>query len=267
MVDFLEAGSSGPLVVLIHSSVSGARMWRRLMEDCQDRFRLRAANLYGYGNTPPWTASAPQSLEDQARLVEAVIPPGEDELFLVGHSLGGAVAMKTAARLSARVGKLVLIEANPVYLLRQAGRHEAFAGAAALRDCIKAAAASGDWEPAAETFADYWGGAGAWTAMTPDRRAAFAVALRPNAHEWDAVMNETTPLAEWAESLPDATLLICDPATVRPIREVTDLLRGANPRWAVAATPGLGHMAPLTRPDLVNPMVRDFLIACRAESL
>jgi len=28
--DFLEAGS-GPVVMLVHSSVSGARQWRRLM--------------------------------------------------------------------------------------------------------------------------------------------------------------------------------------------------------------------------------------------
>ena len=30
--DFLEAGTSGPLVVLVHSGVSGARQWRRLMD-------------------------------------------------------------------------------------------------------------------------------------------------------------------------------------------------------------------------------------------
>ena len=31
-VDYLEAGSSGPGVMLVHSSVSGARQWRRLMD-------------------------------------------------------------------------------------------------------------------------------------------------------------------------------------------------------------------------------------------
>jgi hypothetical protein len=35
--DFLEAGS-GPVVMLVHSSVSGARMWRRLMGDLKDHF-------------------------------------------------------------------------------------------------------------------------------------------------------------------------------------------------------------------------------------
>jgi len=48
-VDFIEAGSVGPVVMLVHSSVSGARQWRRLMEDLKGRFRVRAVNLFGYG--------------------------------------------------------------------------------------------------------------------------------------------------------------------------------------------------------------------------
>jgi pimeloyl-ACP methyl ester carboxylesterase len=55
--DFLEAGS-GPAVMLVHSSVSGARMWRRLMDDLKDDFHVRAVNLYGYGRTPPWSSDA-----------------------------------------------------------------------------------------------------------------------------------------------------------------------------------------------------------------
>ena len=50
-VDYLEAGSSGPVVMLVHSSVSGARQWRRLMGDLRDQFRVRAVNLFGYGKT------------------------------------------------------------------------------------------------------------------------------------------------------------------------------------------------------------------------
>jgi pimeloyl-ACP methyl ester carboxylesterase len=261
MVDFVEAGSSGPLVVLIHSSVSGARMWRRLMEDLQDRFRVRAPNLIGYGRTPAWTADRPQSLDDQARLVEAAIPSDADEVFLVGHSLGGAVAMKTAARLGGRVTRLVLIEPNLPYLLRETGREEAFAEACSLRDSIKEAAASGVWDEAAETFADFWGGAGAWDALSSEKRAAFALALRPSVFEWDAVMGETSPLDEWAAKLPRATLLISDPQTVLLIRELASVLLAASPHWSHAAVPGAGHMAPLTRPDVINPIVGAFLRA------
>jgi hypothetical protein len=72
-------------------------------------------------------------------------------------------------------------------------------------------------------------------------------------------MNETTPAEEWAMLLPEATLLVSDPCTVLPIREITALLRRSCPRWAYKEVPGAGHMAPLTRPDLINPLVASFL--------
>ena len=259
-VDFIEAGS-GPLVVLVHSSVAGARQWRRLIDDLKVDFHVRAVNLFGYGETAPWPSAQSQSLEDQARLVEAALPAGADGVNLVGHSFGGAVAMKLAARLAGRVARLVLLEPNPFYLLAQAGRSEAFAEAMALRNVIKKRGAAGEWAVAAERFADYWGGAGSWETMSPERRSAFAEALKPNFHEWDAVMDETTPIAQWARLLPDATMVVSDPATVLPIREIAALLRGACPKWTFQEIVGGGHMAPLSRPEVVNPLVLAFLHA------
>jgi pimeloyl-ACP methyl ester carboxylesterase len=257
-VDFVEAGS-GPVVMLVHSSVSGARQWRGLMDDLKSHFHVRAVNLFGYGKTPPWPAEARQSLTDQARLVEAALPAGADEIRLVGHSLGGAVAMKVAARLSSRVAKLVLLEPNPFHLLAQAGRTDAFAAAMNLRNVIKKYGAVGEWAMAAEKFADYWTGAGTWREMSQDRRLAFSEALKPNFFEWDAVMDDTTPVEEWAAVLPRATLLAFDPVGVSPTREIAAILRRSCPGWTFAEVWGAGHMARLTRPDLINPLVCSFL--------
>jgi pimeloyl-ACP methyl ester carboxylesterase len=57
----------------------------------------------------------------------------------------------------------------------------------------------------------------------------------------------------------DAT--VCDPRTVFPIREITAVLRRSCPGWAYKEVPGVGHMAPLTRPDLINPLAASFLSA------
>lgn len=258
-VDYLEAGSSGPAVMLVHSSVAGARQWRRLIDDLKADFHVRAVNLFGYGKTPPWSSDKPQSLDDQARLVEAALPTNVDTFYLVGHSFGGAVAMKLAARLLGRVTKLVLLETNPFYLLKQSGRTEAFAEAMQMRNCIKKFGALGEWATAAEQFADYWGGAGSWRNMPPERQSAFAEAMKPNYFEWDAVMDETTPIEQWARLLPRATLVVHDSNAVLPIREITGLLRRSCPMWTFREIEGGGHMAPLTRPDLINPLVRSFL--------
>jgi pimeloyl-ACP methyl ester carboxylesterase len=256
-VDFLEAGS-GPTVMLVHSSVSGARQWRRLMDYLKAEFHVRAVNLFGYGGTAPWPGETVQTLDDQARIVEAALPANADAVCLVGHSFGGSVAMKVAARLAGRVVKLVLLETNPFHLLKQAGRAEAFAEAMELRNFIKKFGGLGEWSAAAEKFADYWGGPGSWHAMPAERRSAFADALRPNFFEWDAVMDET-PVEQWAHLLPAATLVVSDRNTVRPIREITELLRRSCPMWTYKEIAAGGHMAPLTHPDVINPLVSSFL--------
>jgi len=258
-VDVIEAGTAGPVVVLVHSSASNARQWTRLIDDLKDRFRVRAVNLFGYGKTPAWSGRHVQTLDDQARLVAAALPRDADTVCLVGHSFGATVAMKTAARLFGRVDKLVLLETNPFNLLAQHGRTDALTEVMALRDCVKAYGDRAEWAIAAEIFADYWGGTGTWAGMRPERRAAFAQAMRPNYFEWDAALNDATTAEQWAALLPEDTLLISDSRSALPIREVNAILRRACPAWFYRDVPGAGHMAPLTRPDLINPLVAGFL--------
>jgi pimeloyl-ACP methyl ester carboxylesterase len=74
-------------------------------------------------------------------------------------------------------------------------------------------------------------------------------------------MNDDTTAEQWAALLPKDTLLISDSGSALPIREIAAILRGACPAWGYQDVPGAGHMAPLTRPDLINPLVRSFLCA------
>ena len=258
MVDCIESGS-GPVVMLVLPAVSGARQWGRLMTALQDGYHVIAVNLFGYGATPPWRENRPQTLDDHAGLVEAAVPDGATNIALVGHSIGGAIAMKVAQRQGARVRSLVLIEPNPFYLLKIHGRDEAFAESMELRNCVRESGATGDWSVAAEYFADYWVGPGHWAGMPEDRRKSFIQGLRQNFHEWDAVMDETTSLEEWRDSLPEQTLVLSARGTPRTISEIVELLAQTCPHWRYEEMAEGGHMAPLTRPDLVNPVVRAFL--------
>jgi pimeloyl-ACP methyl ester carboxylesterase len=255
-VDYAEQGA-GPPVVLLHSSVSGNRQWRALADDLSDRYRVLAVNLFGYGDTTAWPANTSQSLYAQAALVLCLPGLDQQEMHVVGHSFGAAVALKLALMLGKKLAKLVLIEPNPFNLLKQQGRSEAYLEIRALRDHVKCFGSLGDWEPVGERFAEYWLGDGAWAAMPEKRRAAFIAALQPNYYEWDAVMSEEAGLEDW-KSIAAETLVISDPHTRRPIREIVELLAHACPHWQFQPMSG-GHMAPLTRPELVNPLVRRFL--------
>jgi pimeloyl-ACP methyl ester carboxylesterase len=258
-IDYTDEGQ-GPAVILIHSSVSANRQWRALTENLKDRYRVLAINLFGYGQTTPWPSDAPQSLYAQSQLILAVCDQIDGPVHLVGHSLGGAIALKTATLLGPRVASLILLEPNIASLLKQSGRMQAFLEARALRDHVKCYGAPGDWTTAAERFADYWLGDGSWDTMHEKRRAAFIAALPPNVHEWDAVMDEQATIEEY-QAIAARTLVVSDPATRLPIREIVETFAQACPHWAFHAIPEGGHMAPLTRPELINPVVRDFLDA------
>ncbi|MGI9406495.1 MAG: alpha/beta fold hydrolase [Hyphomicrobiaceae bacterium] len=257
-IDILEDGS-GPPVVLVHSSVSGARQWRKLITVLAPSFHVRAPNLIGYGRTPEWAEERAQTLDDQAEIIETLAADTTEPVNLVGHSLGGTVAMKAAQRLRGRIEKLVLLEPNPFFLLRDNGRTDAFREIMELHDIIKTYGGKDQWTQAAACFADYWGGTGTWADMPSERRSVFAEALKPNFHEWGSVLGEHTELATIAEALPERTLVVSDPATARPIREIVELLQGAT-AWQFITIPEGGHMAPLARPDLINPIVERFLL-------
>ncbi|MDU8946478.1 alpha/beta fold hydrolase [Ovoidimarina sediminis] len=258
-VDFLEAGS-GETVILIHSSVAGARQWRSLMDLLAPNYHLIAINLFGYGTTPPWNSKGQQTLEDQARLVAPFAAADGSKFSIVGHSFDGAVAMKAAAMFRNQVHRLVLVEPNPFYLLRLLGCVEAFREATALRDVIKDCGARDDWRTAAEVFANYWAGAGSWNAMPDDRREKFTAALVPNFHEWDCVMHEETPISTWAKDLPDATTVISADDTVGAIAETVRLFREHMPHWRFENVSQGGHMAAITKPDLINPVIQSALL-------
>jgi pimeloyl-ACP methyl ester carboxylesterase len=258
VVDFIEAGR-GPPVVLVHSSMAGARQWNALMRALSDRFHVRAVNLFGYGGTPAWEPPQPPSLDDYADLVLEAVPESTEAVALVGHSFGGAVAMQAARRLGPRADKLVLLEPSVFYLLQLHGRSDAYAEVADLSARMRRHALAAAPDQAAEAFITYWAGPGVWRTSPPERKAAFVRALEPALHEWNAVLSGEVTREEWIAALPRRTLLVCSEGTARPSRDIVALFAQAAAGWEQAGVTEGGHIAPLSHPHLVNPIIAAFL--------
>ncbi len=257
-VDFLEAGTGSP-VVLVHSSMAGAHQWSALMRELEGRFLVRAVNLFGYGGTPAWSRPEPPSLDDYAELVVRAVPRTARGVRLVGHSFGGAVAMRAAERLGARVESLVLVEPSLFYLSNTAGRDEAFGEIQALAERMKELAEGGAATRAAHHFIDYWAGPGAWAASSPQRQSIYTAFVRVVLHEWDTILvGDATP-EQWRERLPARTLIISSPKPMDPSRAVMETLAEACSDWAVEHLSEGGHLAPITHPHVVNPIIARFL--------
>lgn len=243
---------AGQVVLLVHSSVSGRRQWRPLTQLLAPRYRVVPVDLIGYGDTPPWHAQREQRLSDQAAVLHAIAEEVGEPAAIVGHSFGASVALCAAAALGDRLRQLVLIEPNPFPILRDAAP-AAYAEATALRAAIQRSGDGKVTREAAERFADYWNGAGTWAAMSQERRESFARALQPNYHEWDAVMSPTA--ADHVAAVTARTRVIAARDTTYSIAAVIATLERLRPDWEFTWIDNGGHMAALTRPDVINPIV------------
>ena len=121
-----EAGDGEPLV-LLHGVATSRLVWRRVIGPLGRSRRVIAVDVPGFGESAP--VGPGFELDDVAdRLVEGLAPSRFD---LVGHSLGGAVAVATAARHPGAVRRLVLVA--PAGLEPRATRVAAALGVAAER--------------------------------------------------------------------------------------------------------------------------------------
>ncbi|MDA7592968.1 alpha/beta hydrolase [Rhodobacteraceae bacterium] len=256
-VDVFEDGH-GSAVLLIHSTVAGNKQWRKLVEYLSPNYRVLAPNLFGYGTTPEWSKNRHQTLIDQVDLLADFFEQNES-ISIVGHSFGGSVAMMAAKKYPAKIKKLILIEPNPFYLLKHHSDHDSYQEALNLRDIIKTNAYKETWGQAAEKFADYWNGSGTWKQMDGLRREKFAEALKPNFHEFDCVINETTSLEEWRDILPQNTHILFSKQTVNSIRKIVTIFEETMPNWIFHSYSEGTHMAPLTHPNIVNPIIHKIL--------
>jgi pimeloyl-ACP methyl ester carboxylesterase len=255
---FREAGAGVP-VVCIHASASSSGQWRPLMERLAGRFRSIAVDLHGYGQSPPWPDEGGLSLADEVQLIEPVLESTGERFHLIGHSYGGAVALKAALADPSRLRSLVLFE--PVLfaaLLAEDAGQPAAREIIAVRDETVAAVERGDLDAAGARFVDYWMGPGVWASMPPVRRQVVASAMRKVKAEWHAAFTEPTPLSVFA-ALRAPTLCIVGRHSPAPSREVARLLQKALPALTTVELDGVGHMAPVTHPDRVNAVIESHL--------
>jgi pimeloyl-ACP methyl ester carboxylesterase len=254
---FLEAGA-GPGVICMHANASTSSQWRALMARLSSRYRVFAPDSLGAGRSPAWPSEAVVSLRDEVELLEPVFAAAGDPFFLVGHSYGAAVALMSALAHPGRIRAIAVYEPTLFALLEEeAPGQDAANGIRAVAADAAAAIDAGDYAGAARRFVDYWTGPGSWSRMPPARQAPVAASMNNIAGRARALFSEPTPLQAFG-ALRVPVLYLLGAQSPASTRGVARLLTRTLARVTVKEFAELGHMGPVTHPEVVNEAVAEF---------
>ena len=109
-VSYRIAGS-GPALLLLHGIANSSETWERVAPLLSDRFTLIAPDLLGHGASasPPGDYSLGAHASGARDVATAL---GHERVTVVGHSLGGGIAMQFAYQFPERTERLVLVSSG-----------------------------------------------------------------------------------------------------------------------------------------------------------
>jgi pimeloyl-ACP methyl ester carboxylesterase len=108
LLHYIERGQ-GPPIMLIHGLGASTYTWRYAIDDLAREFRVVALDLLGFGHSQR-VADADYSLSGHARRVAVLMDRlGIGRATIVGHSLGGLVALHLAGGFPEKVSALILV--------------------------------------------------------------------------------------------------------------------------------------------------------------
>ena len=158
-MNFIEAGS-GPVLLLIHGMAGTCANWESVIEPLAINHTVIAPDFPGHGSSAP--GGGDYSLGALASaLRDLMLTLGHERATLVGHSLGGGVAMQFTYQFPEMVERLVLVSSGGL--------------GPDVSPLLRAAAL-----PGAELFIGATAGVGTWVGSALGRGLNL-VGLRPNA--------------------------------------------------------------------------------------
>jgi pimeloyl-ACP methyl ester carboxylesterase len=244
---------SGPAVVFVHGSVATHTDWMPVARLLADRFTCFAMDRRGRAKSGEGIGS--YSIEREYEDIEAVLAAAKvetgSEAFLVGHSYGAICSLGVALRHP--VPRLVVYE-PPL----PAGGPIAGGNLAPYARAI----AEGDLDRALEFGLDAFPHMPAETILALRSSRAWPRArtlCKSWIRELEEMDAENPDLTHYSAISSPTLLLVGTLSAEHPMHDAARALAAVLPRVRIEWLPGLGHSGMREAPELVAPLILDFL--------
>ena len=109
-IHYSSSGAGEPLI-LLHGFLENKSMWELWIQKLSSTYSVFAIDLPGHGDTEPWGYI--HKMEDYASMLLAFAKFQKLESFrLIGHSMGGYVALALAEMAPHRIKKLIMLNSS-----------------------------------------------------------------------------------------------------------------------------------------------------------
>jgi len=106
----LSGPPSAPVILFLHGITGSRRYWLRKIRPLAREFRLVVPDLIGFGLSPkPHVEYTIELFRDSVRALIEELGLQDRPLILIGHSLGGLIALEYAARHGGHVTRMILL--------------------------------------------------------------------------------------------------------------------------------------------------------------
>ena len=206
-----KSGAGEPAVILIPGLASGAWVWDATVRDLASHHTVYAVTLAGFDGTP--TAKGDLIGQADASLQQLIADEHLSRPVVVGHSLGGFLAIRFAEEHPGELGGVVAVDGDPIFPSEaQMTSSQRIASADGF---AKALHSTSDAEFAAQQRA-------AVDAMVTDPATAALVAARSAKSDRDSVIEYTDELLR-ADLRPDLDKIDAPLLEIVPVPKPSDL--------------------------------------------
>jgi len=246
-------------IIALHASGGSGAQWKVLAQRARHDFHVVAPDLYGHGIARAWAGAPANIVAADAERVGRHAAEAIGPVHLVGHSYGGAIALRVALEHPERVASVAVYEPVPLRILFDYNRkHRAASEVAEIADNIRRALIGGNTWRAAERFVDYWSGGQQWTRLTLEKQAAFARRMPVILSHFVSLRRDAIRLRDYA-NLRIPVLYLSGRDTRASARRMSELLSSTLPDIEREILSDMGHLGPITHAEIVAQRIARFV--------
>jgi pimeloyl-ACP methyl ester carboxylesterase len=248
----------GPVIIFLHSSLSSSKQWIRLANKLCDTYTCINIDLLGYGkadvvNDPSNFNFNVETLRIK-NIVNSIAP--NEKFHLVGHSCGGAIALKIAVEEPNNILSLTLFEPVAFHLLAQSTDENHNRLALNVKEFSENIGSMNN-KKGAESFIDFWNGKGFYSSLPSKIQSTMANDIEKVKLDFIGILNESYNF-EALRNIHCPCLILLGKYS----QEVSQVLSQAivdSLTFVEFKSVKSGHMAPISHPSVVEPAIYSFI--------